>query len=135
MVTQLISDRAGTGNPGRLLPCGNYWLSSSCLLETWHAPCISPWYVPGPLHSLMLLACPLQAFEFEISDMPRHPFPSLAILGSFKWVSNKNACLIGTCPGTSFICPGSHAGLDLSAQNPSAKFSRVNCFPNVGQRV
>lgn len=28
-----------------------------------------------------------------------------------------------------------NAGLDLSTQNPGAKFSRVNCFPNVGQSL
>lgn len=75
----------------------SHMTSSSCL-EAGLVPCISPQCLPGPLHSLTLLACPLQEFEFKISDMPHHPFTSLAILlailGSFNWVGNKNGCLI-----------------------------------------
>lgn len=52
-----------------------------------------------PLHSLLVLAWPLQASEFEISDTHHHPFTSLRILGNFNWVGNKNGCLVRTCPG------------------------------------
>lgn len=97
-VAQVISDRAGIGNPGPILPHDNYWLNSSYLVEIGHVPFSSPQYLPGPLHSLILPDWPLQAFELEICDMLHHPLTSLAILWSFNWVGNKNGCLIWACP-------------------------------------